>query len=189
MLPRLPPRPHDPWPPQLHPISTTLTVLPHFAWIVTGLHRCLALAGAAPIARRMNEFCPMPGCRVGAIMPGGPDLLHVDARGARPGGRCPDCGRASRAVHSHYRRQPADLPSLGRRGSISLHARRFYCRNPRCARRTFGERLPELVAPYARRTCRLGAAQGQVGWRWAARPGPSCCGNRPCRRARTPCCA
>ena len=41
--------------------------------------------------------------------------------------------------------------------------RRFYCRNPRCARRTFAERLPELVLPHARRTCRLAAAQSRVG--------------------------
>ena len=33
----------------------------------------------------------------------------------------------------------------------------------RLLRRTFAERLPELVAPHARRTCRLDAAQGQTG--------------------------
>ena len=111
----------------------------------------------------MNELCPMPGRRVEAITPDGPDLLHVDARGTRPGGRCPDCGRASRAVHSRYRRHPADLPSTGRRVHVGIRARRFYCRNTKCARRTFAERLPELVAPHARRTTRLAEAQGQVG--------------------------
>jgi transposase len=111
----------------------------------------------------MNELCPLPGCRVEAITSDSPDLLHVDARGSRPGGRCPDCGRASRAVHSRYRRRPADLPSLGRRVRVTLRVRRFYCRNARCARRTFAERLPELVAPRARRTRRLGEAQGRAG--------------------------
>jgi len=66
-------------------------------------------------------------------------------------------------VHSRYRRKPADLPSLGRRVGVSLRVRRFYCRNAKCARRTFAERLPELVAPHARRTCRLAAAQARVG--------------------------
>ena len=94
---------------------------------------------------------------------GRPNLLHIAARVTRPGGRCPDCGRASRAVHSRYRRHPADLPSMGRRVHVGLRARRFYCRNAKCARRTFAERLPELVAPYARRTARLAEAQGQVG--------------------------
>ncbi len=111
----------------------------------------------------MNELCPMPGCRVEAITSDGPDLLRVQVRGIRPGGRCPDCGRASRAVHSRYRRHPADLPSLGRRVHAGLRVRRFYCRNAKCARRTFAERLPELVAPHARRTARLAEAQGQVG--------------------------
>ena len=105
----------------------------------------------------------MPGCRVEAITPDGPDRLQVAAHGIRPGGRCPDCGRASRAVHSRYRRHPSDLPSLGRRVNIGLHVRRFYCRNARCARRTFAERLPELAAPYARRTCRLSEVQSRVG--------------------------
>lgn len=66
-------------------------------------------------------------------------------------------------MHSRYRRKPADLPSLGRRVGVSLRVRRFYCRNAKCARRTFAERLPELVAPHARRTCRLAAAQARVG--------------------------
>jgi transposase len=69
----------------------------------------------------------------------------------------------SRAVHSRYRRHPADLPSLGRRVHVGLRVRRFYCRNAKCARRTFAERLPELVVPHARRTARLAEAQSQVG--------------------------
>ena len=66
-------------------------------------------------------------------------------------------------MHSRYRRRPADLPSLGSRVRVDLVVRRFYCGNTACARRTFSERLPELVMPRARRTCRLTEAQGQVG--------------------------
>jgi transposase len=111
----------------------------------------------------MNELCLLPGCRVETITPGGPDLLQIVAHGIRPGGRCPGCGRTSRAVHSRYRRHPAHLPSLGRRVQVTLRVRRFYCRNARCARRTFAEQLPELAAPRARRTCRLADAQGRAG--------------------------
>jgi len=110
----------------------------------------------------MPDFFPMPGCRVERITPVS-DFLDIAAHGTRPGNRCPDCGRASRAVHSRYRRKPADHPSLGRRVGVSLCVRRFYCRNAKCARCTFAERLPELVAPHARRTCRLAAAQARVG--------------------------
>ena len=69
----------------------------------------------------------------------------------------------SAAVHSTYRRHPADLPSFGREVRLTLRVRRFYCRDAACPRRTFAERLPGLIAPHARRTRRLGAAQGRVG--------------------------
>ena len=69
----------------------------------------------------------------------------------------------SRAVHSRYRRHPADLPSLGRAVRVSLRVRRFYCRNVACPRQTFAERVPQLVAPFARRTRRLAEAQGRTG--------------------------
>ena len=105
----------------------------------------------------------MPGCRIDAMASPDPDHLHVDACGTRRGGRCPECGRISRAVHSRYRRHLSDLPSLGRRVRVALRVRRFYCRNPRYTRRTFAERLPELALPHGRRTCRLATAQGQVG--------------------------
>jgi transposase len=105
----------------------------------------------------------MPGCSVERITPDGPGFLHIAAHGTRPGGRCPDCGRASRAVHSRYRRCPADLSSLGRAVRVELRVRRSYCRNAACARRTFAERLPELLGPRARRTRRLAEAQGRVG--------------------------
>jgi transposase len=36
-----------------------------------------------------------------------------------------------------------------------LHVRRFFCSNPECVRQIFTERLPSVVAPYARRTTRL----------------------------------
>ena len=35
---------------------------------------------------------------------------------------------------------------------LQLHTRKFFCRNPRCQRSIFTERLPQLVHPYARRT-------------------------------------
>jgi transposase len=111
----------------------------------------------------MNELCPMPGCSVERITRDDPGSLRIAARGTRPGGRCPDCGRASRAVHSRYRRRPADLPALGRTVGVELRVRRFYCRDAACARRTFAERLPELLGPRARRTGRLAEAQGRVG--------------------------
>jgi len=130
---------------------------------VTGVDRWLVQAVRLPIACAMTDLFPMPCCRVEQITPANLDFLYVAARGTRPGNRCPGCGRVSRAVHSRYRRKPAGLPSLGRKGCVSLVARRFCCRNTACARRTSAERLPELVAPHARRTCRPAEAQARVG--------------------------
>lgn len=141
----------------------TFVALLHFPWIVAVPHRRLEQAAVMSIGQGMNELCPMPGCRVEASSPADPNFLRIDARGTRPGGRCPDCGRASRAVHSRYHRHSTDLPSMGRRVHVDLRIRRFYCRNSKCGRHTFAERLPELVAPRARRTARLAQAQGQVG--------------------------
>ena len=107
-------------------------------------------------------FCPMPGCRVEA-MTSSTESLHITAHGTNPTARCPGCGRPSRAVHSRYKRHLADLPSLGRTVRVGLRVQRFYCRNAACARLTFAEHLPGLVAPYARRTHRLAAAQNRVG--------------------------
>ena len=111
----------------------------------------------------MNKLCPMPGCRVEQITREDPGLLSITAKGMRPGGRCPDCGHASRAVHSRYYRHPADLPALGHAIRIRLVSRRFYCRNAHCPRRTFAEPMGLLLKPRARRTSRLGKAQGRIG--------------------------
>src|SRR5689334_19833974 len=117
----------------------------------------------AYLERRMNKLWPVPDCRIEQITPDGPTHLRIAARRFRRARRCPDCGRTSRPVHSRYERHLADLPSLGHSVSVHLWVRRFYCRNTDCARRTFVERLPKLAAPFARRTCRLAAAQGQTG--------------------------
>jgi len=109
----------------------------------------------------MTDFFPMPGCRVDQVALEVQTSLHIAARG--PAVDAPIAGGPSQAVHSRYRRKPADLPSLGRQVHAGLQVRRFYCRNTKCARRTFAEGLPELVEPYARRTCRLAETQGRVG--------------------------
>jgi transposase len=64
-------------------------------------------------------------------------------------------GRSAR-IHSRYVRSVADLPWMGCAVRLELHVRRFFCANPACERQIFTERLPSVVAPYARRTTRLG---------------------------------
>jgi transposase len=75
---------------------------------------------------------------------------------------CPLCGQFSRAIHSHYDRTVADLPWASTPVRLSIHVRKFFCRNPACPRVVFTERLPALLAPSARRTQRLGTEQRQL---------------------------
>jgi transposase len=69
--------------------------------------------------------------------------------------RCPLCQCRSESVHSRYVRCVADLPWAGWAVRLELHVRRFFCQNKECVRQIFTERLPSVVAPYARCTLRL----------------------------------
>ena len=68
---------------------------------------------------------------------------------------CPLCQCRSESIHSRYVRLVADLPWAGWAVRLELHVRRFFCQNTACRRQVFTERLPNVVAPYARRTLRL----------------------------------
>lgn len=88
--------------------------------------------------------------------------VSLIARAVRRTATCPLCHRRSRRVHSRYQRHLADLPVGGCPVTLHVHARRFFCPNPRCARRIFAERLPALVAPGGRRSHQLRAALERV---------------------------
>jgi transposase len=72
-----------------------------------------------------------------------------------PAAPCPMCGHSSARVHSHYQRLVTDLPWHGIALRLRLQVRRFFCDHTPCPRHIFAERLPGVVAPYARRTDRL----------------------------------
>jgi transposase len=83
------------------------------------------------------------------------ELIDIVAHSIATAALCPVCQRRSTHVHSYYQRLPADLPIADRRVRLVLTVRRFRCLNPHCARATFAERLPQLVAPHEQRTARL----------------------------------
>jgi transposase len=68
---------------------------------------------------------------------------------------CPDCQFPTRRIHSRYTRTVADLPWAHYRVVWQLRVRKFFCANGRCTRHIFTERLPGVVAPWARQTERL----------------------------------
>jgi transposase len=84
---------------------------------------------------------------------------------------CPLCGGVTGSVHSHYRRTLADLPWADHAIKIELVVRRFRCADADCPRRVFTERLPRLVAPYARRTVRQAERLRMLGLALGGEPG------------------
>ncbi|MGF3028034.1 ISL3 family transposase [Methylobacterium aquaticum] len=115
----------------------------------------------------MDISLAIPECRVARFVEQHEDHLIIPVRLDAASGRCPDCGQASRSVHSRYHRQPADLPVSASQTRLCIEVRRFFrsanCLNPACRRRTFAEAPMTLLAPRARRTRRLGEAQARVG--------------------------
>lgn len=92
--------------------------------------------------------------RVTCLIPSD-NAIFVRAEPIAPTAACPRCGHGSRHIHSRYVRRFADIPWQNVPVQIHLQARKFFCDEPTCDQRVFAERLPRLVAPYARRTARL----------------------------------
>ena len=85
--------------------------------------------------------------------------------------RCPGCRKTSTACHSRYVRILQDLPWQGRNVYLWVTVRRFRCRNRRCSRKIFAERLPDIGRQYARRTTRLLEVVRLVGYAAGGLPG------------------
>ena len=81
----------------------------------------------------------------------------------RQAATCPICKRPSTAQHSGYTRRLADLPWQGLSVRIRLSVHRYRCRNHKCARRIFCERVPGVARVYSRCTERLEEIVGVVG--------------------------
>ncbi|MBI4782408.1 MAG: ISL3 family transposase [Oscillatoriophycideae cyanobacterium NC_groundwater_1537_Pr4_S-0.65um_50_18] len=69
--------------------------------------------------------------------------------------KCPICGNPSTRIHSHYERTLADLPCINFKLILTLQVSKFFCDHAGCIRRIFTERIPEIAAPWARKTVRL----------------------------------
>ncbi len=98
---------------------------------------------------------PDPTCLHLVHLEASPHCITALVTTTSPESCCPHCHYRSTNIHSRYIRQVADLPWMGWAVKLELHVRRFFCRNTECARQIFTERLPSIVASYARRTTRL----------------------------------
>jgi transposase len=92
------------------------------------------------------------------------DTLTVVATATQRTALCPVCCSLASRVHSRSQRRITDLPCAGRIVTLLIQARRFFCGNPRCPRRTFRERLPTLAVPRARSTHGVRATLTHIGF-------------------------
>jgi transposase len=92
-----------------------------------------------------------------------PESITVTVRTTAAAANCPQCQHDSSRVHSRYRRTLSDVPCTGLTLCLKLRIRRFFCQQSDCSHRIFTERLPTVVAPYARRTRRLSDALRLIG--------------------------
>ncbi|HEY0418939.1 MAG TPA: ISL3 family transposase [Acetobacteraceae bacterium] len=108
------------------------------------------------------EPCLPAGLLVQQVL-SSPDHLVIIASTDQASATCPCCAASSTQVHSHYERSLGDLPSQGQAVKLHVTVRRFRCLTPACPRRTFAEPLAGIAQRMARRTCRLGEQQRQIG--------------------------
>lgn len=107
------------------------------------------------MASQASPLLPDPTCLYLSQIEAFQDAILMVLRTIAEQACCPLCQAPSQHVHSHYTRLVADLPWMGWAVKLELHTRRFFCLNLSCQRQIFTERLPSVVAPYARRTTRL----------------------------------
>jgi transposase len=98
---------------------------------------------------------------------------------------CPACGVLSGRVHSRYQRRLGDTAAGGREVLIRLQVRRFFCRNPGCAKTTFAEQVPGLTTRYGRRTSTLDEVLGAVALALGGRAGSRLTGRLACAVSRS----
>src|SRR5919198_1285171 len=99
-------------------------------------------------------FPPMHGVRLTHVTVE-KTSIRLQLTAIAPTAACPLFGLPSAAVHSRYQRRLTDLPWGTRTLHLQLTVRKFLCRNATCLRRIFTERLPDLIAAYARNPPRL----------------------------------
>jgi len=83
---------------------------------------------------------------------------------------CPRCGALSQSRHSTYLRTLRDLSAQGAPVIVRARLGRWRCRNLKCERRIFAERLPGLAAPLSRQTTRLAEIVRLLGHSAGGRP-------------------
>ncbi|WP_225102658.1 ISL3 family transposase [Streptomyces sp. CoH27] len=77
-------------------------------------------------------------------------ILVVEAVSTARPGRCPNCRKQARRVHSTYQRALDERPLGSHRVIVRLRVRRYFCDRKSCSRTTFVEQVPGLSTRYRR---------------------------------------
>lgn len=85
-------------------------------------------------------------------------ILVVEAVSTARPGRCPNCRKQARRVHSTYQRTLDERPLGSRRVIVRLRVRRYFCDRKSCSRTTFVEQVLGLSTRYRR------SSTGLAGW-------------------------
>jgi transposase len=119
----------------------------------------------------INTLLPDPqAVRLILIQPSS-DSITLIVKTIAPSSVCPCCHSPSNRIHSRYVRTVADLPWHGIAIRLLLHTRKFFCQRLNCPKRIFCERLPGVVATYARHTTRLNQLLELIGFVVGGQPG------------------
>ncbi|WP_326647323.1 MULTISPECIES: transposase family protein [unclassified Streptomyces] len=86
------------------------------------------------------------------------DVLVAEAVSTARPGRCPDCRKQARRIHSTYQRVLEERPVGSRRVLVRLRVRRYFCDRKSCCRKTFVEQVPGLSERHPR------SSIGLTGW-------------------------
>jgi len=101
---------------------------------------------------QLEKLFQLPGLTLEQIECPTKQSLIISAFSQTKKANCPSCKTESKWRHSSYVRQPKGL-SWGKFSvRFRITVRRFFCRNPNCAKTTFAEQFPQIVLPHAQRT-------------------------------------
>ncbi|MFI6359625.1 ISL3 family transposase [Streptomyces sp. NPDC050743] len=106
-------------------------------------------------------------------------ILAVEAMSTARPGRCPNCHKQGRRVHSTYQRALDERPLGSRRVIIRLRVRRYFCDRKSCSRTMFVEQVPGLSTRYRRSSTGLADWLRLIAIELGGRPAA-----RLCRRLR-----
>ncbi|MFF3991502.1 transposase family protein [Streptomyces sp. NPDC001797] len=103
------------------------------------------------MASKRVEDVLFPGIevRVEGVSDSSGTLVVEAVSTARPG-RCPNCRKQARRVHSTYQRTLDERPLGSLRVIVRLRVRRYFCDRKTCSRTTFVEQVRGLSTRYRR---------------------------------------